>query len=81
MGGLTAGRFSLRERQVQQRFTFRSGLRQPPPGRGMEGFAFDRQHRILMGWVKHLLMAIESAPMTGDLGGAIEDSNQRIGSH
>jgi len=47
----------------------------------VEGFSFDCQHRVLMGRVEHLLMAIIGAPMTGDLDGAVQDWNQRVGSH
>src|SRR5271166_3013218 len=50
--GLMACRFALREGQIQKRFALRRGLFQAASGCGVERFAFDLEHRILMRGIK-----------------------------
>ena len=59
--GLAAGRFSLREGQIQKCFTLRHGLLQSASGCGVECFALDLEHRLLMRGIQHQLVAIIGA--------------------
>ena len=72
-------RFTLREGQIQKRFAFRHGLLQAASGRGVERFAFDLEHRVLMCGIEHGLVAIIAANMTSDLDRTIQNAHAGIG--
>src|SRR5437899_11019911 len=76
---LTPRRFTLREGQIQKRFAVRRGLLQAANGRGVERFAFDLEHRVLMRGIEHGLVAIIAANMTSDLDRTIQNAHAGIG--
>src|ERR1700681_846951 len=63
---MTPRRFALCEGQIQKRFAFRHGLFQSASGCGVERFALDLEHGVLMRGIKHESVAIITANMTSD---------------
>jgi hypothetical protein len=77
---LTAGRFTLCEGCIDERFAFRHSQFETAGWSGVEGLAFEFQQRFLMSRVEYHLLAIPTPPVARNLVSAIEDANGGIGS-
>src|SRR5260370_18164651 len=77
---LGAGRFALREGQVQQRLALRHGLLQTASGCGVERLPLDLEYRILMAVIEHELLSSISTYLPSDLDRPIHYAHAAIGS-
>src|ERR1039457_1608687 len=80
LGCLRAGRFALREGQIEKCLALRYGDLQAPTGRGVECLALDFEHRFLMSRIENQLVAVIGAHMASYLDSAIENAHTVSGS-
>jgi hypothetical protein len=77
---LAAGRFALRESQINERSALWHGLFESACWCRVKSPAFELEQCVLMRGIQNHLPAIPAAPVVCDLDSTIENANGRIGS-